>query len=60
MSVIIKPIISEKMSAASEKFNRYGFLVQRSAGMIEGKKQTLKKATVFLGKDDKIDIYSNI
>ena len=30
------------------------------AGMIEGQKPTLKKATVFLAKDDKIDFYSNI
>ena len=96
MSVIIKPIISEKRTAEAEKFNRYGFLVERSAtktqikhevetidgvkvvrvntmvqrgkdasrytkaGMIQGSKSTLKKATVFLSKDDTIDLYSNI
>ena len=96
MSVLIKPIISEKRTAEAEKFNRYGFIVERSAtktqikhdveaiygvkvvrvntmvqrgkdasrytkaGMIEGQKPTLKKATVFLEKDDKIDFYSNI
>ena len=96
MSVLIKPIISEKRTAEAEKFNRYGFLVERGAtkpqikkavediygvkvirvntlvqrgkdasrytkaGMIEGQKSTLKKATVFVGKDDKIDCYSNI
>ena len=96
MSVLIKPIISEKRTAEAEKFNRYGFIVERSAtktqikhdveaiygvkvvrvntmvqrgkdasrytkaGMIEGQKSTLKKATVFLAKDNKIDFYSNI
>ena len=96
MSVLIKPIISEKRTAEAEKFNHYGFIVERSAtktqikhdveaiygvkvvrvntmvqrgkdasrytkaGMIEGQKPTLKKATVFLAKDDKIDFYSNI
>ncbi|HNW68180.1 MAG TPA: 50S ribosomal protein L23 [Bacteroidales bacterium] len=96
MSVLIRPIISEKMTIAADKFNRYGFLVDRAAtktqikkevqdiygvkvlrvntlvqrgksssrytkaGMIEGQKNTLKKATVFLSKEDKIDFYSNI
>ena len=96
MSVLIKPIISEKRTAESEKFNRYGFIVERTAtktqikkevqdvygvkvvrvntliqrgkdssrytkaGMIEGQKPTIKKATVFLSKEDKIDFYSNI
>lgn len=96
MSVLIKPIISEKMTAASDKFNRYGFIVDRKAtkpqikkevetiygvrvlqvntlvqrgkvssrytkaGMIYGQKNTFKKAIVFLGKEDKIDFYSNI
>jgi len=29
--VIIKPVITEKMTAAGEKFNRYGFIVNRKA-----------------------------
>ena len=96
MSVIIKPIISEKRTADAEKFNRYGFVVERTAtkpqikkeiedlygvkvlqvntliqrgkstsrytkaGMIEGQKNTFKKAMIFVSKEDKIDIYSNI
>lgn len=96
MSVLIKPIISEKRTAEAEKFNRYGFIVERAAtktqikseveriygvkvvrvntlvqrgkdasrytkaGMIEGQKPTIKKATVFVAKDEKIDFYSNI
>lgn len=96
MNIIIKPIISEKMQAISEKFNRYGFIVDRKAtkpqikhalqeiygirierintliqrgkaqvrqtkaGMIHGQKNTVKKAIVYVNKEDKIDIYSNI
>lgn len=96
MNVLIKPIISEKMTMLAEKHNRYGFIVDRQAtkgqikkavediygvkvlkintliqrgkatsrytkgGLIEGKKNTVKKAMVFVSKDEKIDIYSNI
>lgn len=35
MSIIIKPVITEKMTAAGEKFNRYGFIVDRKANKIE-------------------------
>ena len=31
MSVIVKPIISEKMSILEEKLGRYGFIVKDSA-----------------------------
>jgi large subunit ribosomal protein L23 len=31
MNILVKPIISEKMQAVSEKFNRYGFIVDRKA-----------------------------
>jgi large subunit ribosomal protein L23 len=84
------------MQAVSEKFNRYGFIVdkkatksqirfaieevygvrvdkintliqrgratlrQTKAGIIRGQKNTFKKAIVFVNKEDKIDIYSNI
>ncbi len=96
MNILIKPIISEKMQAVPDKFNRYGFIVDRKAtktqikhaietvygvkverintliqrgkatvrhtksGMIPGQKNTFKKAIVFVSKEDKIDIYSNI
>ncbi|MEG1555708.1 MAG: 50S ribosomal protein L23 [Bacteroidales bacterium] len=96
MNVLIKPIISEKMTAAAEKYNRYGFIVDRKAtktqikkevediygvkvlqvntlvqrgksssrytkaGMINGQKNTVKKAMIFVNKEDKIDFYSNI
>lgn len=35
MSVLIKPIITEKMTAESELYNRYGFLVDPRANKIE-------------------------
>ena len=96
MNVIIKPIISEKMTMVGEKYNRYGFIVDRKAtkpqikkeiedlygvkvlqvntliqrgkstsrytkaGMIQGQKNTFKKAMIFVSKEDKIDLYSNI
>ncbi|WP_299579686.1 50S ribosomal protein L23 [uncultured Sunxiuqinia sp.] len=39
MDILIKPIVTEKMTAQSEKFNRYGFVVRREAD-----KQAIKKA----------------
>lgn len=38
MNVIIKPIITEKMTALSEKLNRYAFKVAHGANKIEIKK----------------------
>ena len=38
MSVILKPIITEKMSQITEKLNRYGFLVDIRANKLEIKK----------------------
>jgi len=36
MGIIIKPIITEKMTAITEKFpNRYGFIVNRDANKVE-------------------------
>lgn len=35
MSVLIKPIITEKMTADSELYNRYGFLVNPKANKLE-------------------------
>jgi large subunit ribosomal protein L23 len=36
--VLIKPIITEKMTADSELYNRYGFIVDPSANKLEIKK----------------------
>ena len=38
MAIIIKPIVTEKMTAAGEKFNRYGFVVDRAANKVQIKK----------------------
>ena len=38
MSIIKKPVITEKMTLESEKFNRYAFVVDRKANKIEIKK----------------------
>ena len=38
MAIIIKPIVTEKMTAAGEKQNRYGFVVARNANKVEIKK----------------------
>jgi large subunit ribosomal protein L23 len=39
MAILIKPIITEKMTAISEKMNRYGFIVDKKS-----KKNEIKKA----------------
>lgn len=31
MDILIKPLVTEKMTAQSERFNRYGFVVDRKA-----------------------------
>lgn len=35
MSVLIRPVITEKMTAESELYNRYGFLVDPKANKIQ-------------------------
>ncbi len=38
MSIIIKPIVTEKMTAQGEKMQRYGFVVLKNANKIQIKK----------------------
>ena len=38
MNILIKPIITEKMTNDSELFNRYGFVVNKKANKVEIKK----------------------
>ena len=38
MQIILKPIITEKMTQMGEKLNRYGFLVDKRANKLEIKK----------------------
>jgi large subunit ribosomal protein L23 len=35
MDILIKPIITEKMTAQAEKLNRYGFVVAKAANKLE-------------------------
>ena len=35
MSIIKKPVITEKMTLESEKFNRYAFVVDKKANKIQ-------------------------
>jgi len=35
MNILIKPLITEKMSAVSTKLNRYGFVVDKRANKLE-------------------------
>lgn len=35
MGIIIKPIVTEKMTVQGEKLNRYGFIVDRGANKIQ-------------------------
>ncbi len=94
--IIIRPIVTEKFNTLSEKYNKYGFIVNRKAnklqikraiedlygvkvkdintmvysgkrkvrytktGIIEGKKNSYKKAIVTLEEGNTIDFYSNI
>ena len=38
MGILLKPIVTEKMTSQGDKFNRYGFIVARDANKIEIKK----------------------
>ena len=38
MSILIKPVVTEKMTIQGDKLNRYGFIVDRDANKIEIKK----------------------
>ncbi len=96
MGIIIKPLVTEKMTAITEKLNRFGFIVRPDAnkleikkevealynvtvvqvntmrylgktkkrytksGIIRGRRNSFKKAIVFLKEGDTIDFYSNI
>ncbi len=35
MEILIKPIITEKMTSLAEKLNRYGFVVDRKANKVQ-------------------------
>ncbi|MGZ3882796.1 MAG: 50S ribosomal protein L23 [Bacteroidia bacterium] len=46
MEILIKPIITEKMTAQAEKLNRYGFVVDKRANKLEIKQAVEKMYNV--------------
>lgn len=38
MGILIKPIVTEKMTIQGDKLNRYGFIVEKTANKLEIKK----------------------
>jgi large subunit ribosomal protein L23 len=38
MDILLKPIVTEKMTGQGDKFNRYGFIVAKNANKVEIKK----------------------
>lgn len=38
MNILIKPIVTEKMTALGERYNRYGFVVDKKASKLQIKK----------------------
>jgi large subunit ribosomal protein L23 len=38
MGIIIKPIVTEQLTALTDKFNKYGFRVDKNANKVEIKK----------------------
>jgi large subunit ribosomal protein L23 len=48
MEILVKPLVTEKMTDQSERFNRYGFVVDRRASKPEIKKaiESLYNVTV--------------
>ena len=39
MSIIVRPIITEKMTAQAERLNRYGFIVDKRADKLQIRKE---------------------
>ena len=50
MNILIKPVITEKMTDESEKFNRFGFIVDRRANKLEIKNAVEKMYGVSVEK----------
>jgi len=42
MNILIKPIITEKMTNLTEKLNRYAFVVHKDANKLQIKKAVVK------------------
>jgi len=38
MNILLKPIVTEKMTSQGDKFNRYGFIVAKNANKLQIRK----------------------
>jgi large subunit ribosomal protein L23 len=43
MGIIIKPLVTEKMTAITDKLNRFGFVVRPEVTNWKKKKETIRK-----------------
>jgi len=50
MNILLKPVITEKMTDESEKYNRFGFIVDRGANKLEIKDAVEKMYSVSVEK----------
>ncbi len=46
MNIILKPVITEKMTAQGDKFSRYGFIVDKTANKVQIKNAVEKLYSV--------------
>ena len=57
MGIIIKPIVTEKMTAQGEKLNRYGFVVERSANKIQIKNAVEQRYNVSVADGNTVNYH---
>ena len=55
MEIIIKPVVTEKMTAQSEKFNRYAFVVDQRANKVQIKNAVKDIQNVTVGNVNNIN-----
>ena len=60
MGIIIKPIVTEKQTAITEKMDIRQKSRYTKSGIINGKQSAFKKAIVTLKEGETIDFFSNI
>ena len=52
MGIIVKPLVTEKMTAITEKLNRFGFIVRPEANKLEIKKEVEALYNVTVVEED--------
>ena len=65
MSIIIKPIVTEKVTKQGELFNRFGFVVEKTANKVEIKKAveatygvTVERVNTMIARADRTTKYT--